>query len=184
MHMYEVVGSRGEGQKLSNEMERITSFDDRQEYMSLHDPQQEGANEYQQPQWCVRNMKTTVNNDEMKGSSDCHISEYEIKQTKRCLCVLSLLIVILFLITASSLGLAAYGFSIIRNTNDLEYRLNTIKSEVVSQRTSINTLNSRLNEINSDVSTVRSSVTSLESQLNTLLISANVSSALRSQPRK
>ena len=57
MHLYEVVGSQG-GQKLkchaSNKTEtlRITSFNDRQEYMSLRGPRQEDSSEYQQPQQC------------------------------------------------------------------------------------------------------------------------------------
>ena len=62
MHLYEVIGSQG-GQKLkchaSNEMERVTSFNDRQEYMSLCGPRQEDSSEYQQPQLlqCGSNIK-------------------------------------------------------------------------------------------------------------------------------
>lgn len=74
----------------------------------------------------------------MNRSADCHSLIDELKQTKRCLCAMSVLIVILFLIIASSLGLAAYGFSRIRNFNHLEYQLNMINSELVSQGTSVN----------------------------------------------
>ena len=50
-------------------------------------------------------------NDEVKGSSDCYGKKDELKKMKRCLCVLSFLVVILFLTTISSLGSAAYGFA-------------------------------------------------------------------------
>ena len=168
IHMYDVVGSRREeGQKLhvhvSNETERIN---DRQEYMSLvRGQQQEEASEYQQPQWNARKIKTAaVSNDEAKESVDCRVLKDELKQTKICICVLIVLIVILFLITASSLGLAAYGFSSIRNFNHLEYQLNMISSKLVSQGTSVANLESQLNTISASQIT---SIKNLESQLNT-----------------
>jgi cell division protein FtsB len=209
MHLYEPIGFQG-GQKLhaSNETERIsiTSFNDGEEYtyMSQHGSQQKESSEYQQPQQlqCSRtDTKTAVKNDDAKGASDCHVLKEELRQTKVCLCALSLLIVILFLITVSSLGLAAYCLGSIRSGNDLEYRLNTINSEatsqrtfinnlesqlntisaeVTSQRTFVNTLNSQLNGIDSAVSTVRSSVTSLQNQL--ILTNSSLQVALRSQP--
>ena len=168
------------------------------------------ASKYQQPQWYARKVKTAaVSKDEVKGSADSYVIKDELKQTKRCLCVVSVLTVILFLTTASSLGLAAYCFSSIRNGNDLEYQLNMINSEVISQGTFvnkletqlnttnaevisqgnfINALNSQLNGINLEVSTlpfVRGLVTNLQSQLG--ILNTNITSlhsALRSQPRK
>ena len=79
MHLYEAVGSRQKRQKLhaNNEMERITSFNDRQEsYMSLHGPQQEESSEYQQPLQCGRNIKTTENTE---GASEYHVLKDEQK---------------------------------------------------------------------------------------------------------
>ena len=186
MHLYEVVGSREERQKLhaSNETERITSFNNRQEYMSLHGPRQEESSEYQQPQQCGKNTKKAENK---KGASDSeyHELKHELKQTKICLHVLYLLIVILFLMTASSLGLAAYCFSsIILSSNDLEYRLNTINSEVlsqrifinkqfnttdeelVSQRTFINNVELLYNTTNAEITSQRMFINTLNSQLN------------------
>jgi hypothetical protein len=70
MHnMYEVghVGSQG-GQNLyaSNETERITNFNDGQDYTSLRGPQQD------EPQ---QNMTTAVNNDE---DLECHVLKDEL----------------------------------------------------------------------------------------------------------
>jgi hypothetical protein len=165
MHLYEVVGSQGEQKYASNEMERITSFNDGQEYMSLCGPRQEETSEYQQPQRCGRNTKTAANNDEVKGTSDCHVLKDELKRTKICLRALNFLIVILFLITVLSLGLAAYCLSSTRSGNDVEYRLNTINSEVISQRTYINNLESQLKTINSSQRTFTNNV---ETQFNTI----------------
>ena len=164
MHLYEIIGSQG-GQKLklhaSNETERIRSFNNKQEYMSLRGPRQEESSEYQQPQHCGRNTKTTENKE---GASEYHMLKDELKQTKIHLRALYLLIVILFLITASSLGLAAYCFSSIKSSSGVEYRLNTINSEVVSQRTFINNLES---QFNAEVAYQRTFISNLESQLNT-----------------
>ena len=201
MHMYDVVGSHKERDELSYGAERITSFDDKQKYMTLCGTQQEGPSEYQEPQQCTRNTRATVNNDQVKGPSDCQALKDQLKQMKRCLCVLSFLVVIIFLITISSISLAAYyGFSSIRSSaavNNLEHQLNMINlevvsqrsfvdtlesqfnitnAEIISQRTFINTLSSQLNRIDLEISTlpsVRSSITSLQSQLNNIM---NISS--------
>ncbi len=173
VHMYDVVGSQGGGHRLS-ERSRVTCFDDKQEYMSLHGPQQEGSSEYQEPQWCARNTTAAVSSD---GSSDCHVRKDELKQMKRCLCVLSLLVVILFLTTILSLSLAAYGFSSIRSSVtviNLEYQLNTINSELVSYRTLVNALESQFNTTNAEVISQRTLTDTLESQFNA--INAEVSS--------
>ena len=88
MHLYEVVGSQ-RGQKLkchaSNKMEtlRITSFNDRQEYMLLCDPQQEDSSEYQQPQQCGSNTKTAENKEgtpEFKG---------DVERVRYVICIIS-----------------------------------------------------------------------------------------------
>ena len=132
IYPYEVVGSTEERQLLhaSNEMERITSFNDSQEYMSLCGPQQEESSEYQQPLQCGRNTKTAENNE---GVSEYHVLKHELKQTKVCLCALSLLIIILFLMTSLCLGLAAYCFSSTRSRNDfLNSRLNGIDSSLIN----------------------------------------------------
>ncbi len=186
MHLYEVVGSQGEQKHASycNEMERITSFNNEQEYMSLCGPQQEESSDYQQPQRCGRtDTKTAANNDEVKEAADCHVLKDELKRTKICLRALSFLIVILFLITVISLGLAAYCLSSTRSGNDLEHRLNTINSEVMSQRTYINNLESQFNSsqgtftnsletqfntINAEAVSQRTFINDLESQFNTI----------------
>ena len=74
MNLYEVVGSQEEGQTLHSKTEKVTHFNEEEEEytcMSLHDPQQEGSSRYQEPQWCVRNTKAAVSNDESKQPSDC-----------------------------------------------------------------------------------------------------------------
>ena len=192
MHLYEVVGSQG-GQKLKccarNETERITNFNDSQEYMSLCGPRQEESSEYQQPQQCGSNIKTAENTE---GAPEYHVLIDKLKQIKICLLALCLLIVILFLITASSLGLAAYCFISIKSSSGIEYRQNTINSEVVSQKTFINNfesqfnaevayqrifisnVESQLNTTNAEVASQRTFISSLESQFNT--ISAEITS--------
>ena len=86
IHPYEDVGSREEIQKLyeSNEMEGITSFNDRQEYMPLCGPRQEESSEYQQPQQCGRNTKTAKNKE---GASEYHVLKHKLKYASmRCVC--------------------------------------------------------------------------------------------------
>ena len=107
------------------------------------------------------NTKTTENT---KGAPEYHVLIDKLKQTKICILALSLLIVILFLITASSLGLAAYCFISIKSSSGVEYRLNTINSKVVSQRTFINNLES---QFNAEVAYQRTFISNVESQLNT-----------------
>jgi hypothetical protein len=113
VHIYDDVGHQGGGYRSSNKTEAVTSFTDRQKYMTLSG-QQGGQSEYQEPQLCSKNTREAVDtrNDEfeVKGSPDCCEQRNELTQMKRCLCVLSFLVVILFLIAVSSLGLAAYGF--------------------------------------------------------------------------
>ena len=112
MHIYDVVGYQGGGHKLQFH-DKIECIDEEEEEyicMSLHDPQEEGSSKYQEPQCRTKNSKTAVSNDEVKGSSDCHGLKDELKQMKIWLCVLSLLVVILFLMTVASLGLVAYAF--------------------------------------------------------------------------
>lgn len=110
LHMYEAIGYQEGGHKLHDRAERVTSFDNRQKYMTLHHQQKEGPSEYQEPYLHTRDTRAAVNT-EVKGSSDCgHVQKDELKQMKRCICTLSFLVAILFLITVLSLGLAAYGF--------------------------------------------------------------------------
>ena len=115
VHVYDDVGHRGGYTcKSSNKIEAVTSFNEQQKvYMTLSG-QQGGPSEYQEPQPCsYKGTREAIDtcNDENKGSSDCYVQKDELKQMKRCLCVLSFLVVILFLVTVSSLGLAAYGFA-------------------------------------------------------------------------
>ena len=95
--------------------------------MSLHDLQQEGSNVYQEPQWCARDTRVAVTNDDSQviGSLHSHMQKDEVKQMKRCLCVLSLLVVILFLMTVSSLGLAAYGIGSSASSSQIQIAGNT-----------------------------------------------------------
>ena len=108
VHVYDIVGYQEGGYRSSNKIDRVTSFNDRQKYMTLYD-QQAGPSEYQKPQQllCSRGTRAAVNtsNDEVKGLSDCHTQKDELKQMKRCLYVLNLLAAILFLMIISSLGL-------------------------------------------------------------------------------
>ena len=111
VHIYDDVGHQGGYTcKSSNKTEAVTSFNERQKYMTLSG-QQGAPSEYQEPQLCsykdTREAVDTCNN----GSSDFYGQKDELKKMKRCLCVLSFLVVILFLIMVSSLGLAAYGFA-------------------------------------------------------------------------
>ena len=194
MHMYDVVNYQGGGQKIHDKAERVTCFDgEEEEYVSLHDPQEEGSSRYQEPQWCAKNMKTAVSNDEVKGSSDCHGLKGELKQMNRCLCMLSLLVVILFLMTLASLSLAAYVFYNIESsasthlnvTNQetcqlqnlitaLDTRINDTIVQVVtlvSLQNVVSMIESRVNETNREVASLislRATVSNLESQLNTI----------------
>ena len=140
MHMYDVVGYQGGGHKLQchDKTERVACFnEEEEEYMSLHDPQQEGSSKYQEPQWCARNMTTAVSNDEVKGSSDCHGLKDEVKQMKRCLCVLSLLVVIFFLMTVASLGLAVNAFYSTRSSAS-KSQIQTLSARVVKNTELVN----------------------------------------------
>ena len=48
VHMYDIVGYQEGGYRSSNKIDRVTSFNDRQKYMTLYD-QQAGPSEYQKP---------------------------------------------------------------------------------------------------------------------------------------
>ena len=100
--MYESIVGYQEGHKTDSEA--VTYFDNKQEY---------GSSKYEEPQsqWCAaENTRTAVNNAEVKGPSDCCVQKDELKQIKKWLCVLNLLVAILLLITLASLSLAAYTF--------------------------------------------------------------------------
>ena len=101
IHMYESIVGYQEGHKTDSEA--VTHFDNKQEY---------GSSKYEEPQsqWCAaENTRTAVNNAEVKGPSDCYVQKDELKQVKKWLCVLSLLVAILLLITLASLSLVAYA---------------------------------------------------------------------------
>ena len=152
-HMYDAVGSHEGGDKLSDKTERITSLNDEQKYMTrVCGLQKEGPCEYQELHQHTRNTRAVISNDEVKGPSDCQVLKDKLKQTKRCLCVLSLLIAILFLTTISSLSLAAYS---IGSSATVEHQLNTINSEVVSQRNLQSQLNLKYMWLNTEVSSLQ-----------------------------
>ena len=193
VHVYDDAGHRGGyTYKSSNKTEAVTSFNEQQKYMTLSGQQGEPS-EYQELQLCsYKDTREAVDTCNI-GSSDFYGQKDELKKMKRCLCVLSFLVVILFLITVSSLGLAVYGStpssqiqSLRLTVNNLQSQLNTINSEAGSQRTFINNLESRLNGINSQVSTLtplRTSVTSLESQLRmTNMTISSLQLSIRNQP--
>ena len=181
MHIYDAVGSQERG--YNNKTERVTSFDNRKQYMTLYSPQKEGPSEYQEPQ--QRATRAVVNNDEVKGSSDCYVLKDELKQMKKCLCMLSLLIVIFFLITVASLGLAAYGFDSRRSLTTTDQEIHQLKSLVtnldndtnleiislISLQGTVNMIESRINVTSQEVASLislRTAVNDLESRLNTV----------------
>ncbi len=169
MHVYDVAGYQGRGHiRLSDKAERVTCFNDKQEYMSLHGPQKEGSNEYQEPQWCARNTRAAVTNDEVIGSLNSHMQKDELKQMKRCLCVLTLLVVILFLVTISSLGLAAYGFNSITTLDTHINDTNVQVVTLVSLQSAVNMIESRVNMTSIEVASLISTVNTSESRLTTI----------------
>ena len=154
IHMYESIVGYQEGHKTDSEA--VTYFDNKQEY---------GSSKYEEPQsqWCAaENTRTTVNNAEVKGSSDCYVQKDELKQIKKWLCVLSLLVAILLLIILASLSLAAYTFystggsasrsQIQTASNDrLETHLNVTSEEIHQLKKLITTLDTRINDNNMQV---------------------------------
>ena len=181
------------------------SFSDQHDYMpmSLYNQHCQG----QKRQFCSEDTKEAVDtcNDEVKGSADHYGQKNELIKMKRCLCMLSFLVAILFLLTVSSLGLAAYGFASIvtpssqiqeasledttefsnhKNlVNMIESHINATSGDIASLETLrfiANNLESQLNTINS---TLRSSVISLESQLRmTNMTISSLQFTIRSQP--
>ena len=131
VNLYEVIALQGEGQKLRDKTEKVMCFNDKEDYMSLQDSSQEGPTMYEEPQLCARNRYVAVHNDDlsMKGPSDCHV--------KRCLCVLSLFVVILFLMTVASLGLAVYAFYSI-GTSTSSSQIQTLSAGVVKNTELVN----------------------------------------------
>ena len=113
MHMYDVVGHPEEGNVLSNKTVRDTNFDDRQAhaYTLPCAHRQERESEYQQPQFIKQHKSgaSAGSHAEVRVPSDWDTLRNELKRTKRCLCVLSLLVAILLLTTLAALGLAVYG---------------------------------------------------------------------------
>ena len=179
---YQVIGSN------KTDSEEVTSFNDQQNYMTLRG-QQEGPSEYQEPQLCSKDTGEAVDvcNDKVKC---CYGQKDELKKMKRCLCVLSFLVVVLFLITVSSLGLAAYGFDsiatmssriqeassegIINTTKFNNHNFTLFKEQLTQEATQIwENILSQLNTINT---TLMSSVTSLHMTILSLQL------AIRSQP--
>lgn len=168
VHMYDsIVGYQGGGHKT----ERVsTCFDDKQEYESSR---------YQEPQCAAGNMKTTISNDKVKGPSDFHLQKNEIKQIKRWLCVLSLLVAILLLMTLASLGLAAYAFYRTGNFHIASRSQIPALSAGVDKNTEldseeffqfqnlITTLDTRINDTNMQVDTSQNVVSMMESRINT-----------------
>ena len=202
---------QGGGHKLNDKTERVTCFDEQEEeYMSLHDPQQEGSSTYQEPQWCDRNTKTAVSNDEVKGSSDCHGLKDELKQMKKCLYVLGLLAVILFLMTIASLGLAAYAFystgrstsssqiqtlsaGVVKNTELVNHSFTLLKEQLTQEATQIqenvstvsNSLNGRLeiylNVTNEEIRQLQSLITTLDTRINDTNMQVNTLVSLQNE---
>ena len=192
MHIYDDVSHQGGyTYKPSNKTEAVTSFNEWQKYMTLSG-QQGGPSEYQEPQLCsykdTREAVDTCNN----GSSDFYGQKDDLKKMKRCLCVLSFLVVILFLITVSSLGLAAYGFASITtpssqiqeassegivDTTEFIHNHNftlfkeQLTQELVTLRSVVNMIESHINATSRDIASLvslASIVNNLESQVNTI----------------
>ena len=190
MHMYDVVSSHEGRDKLSYKTERVTSFDDEQKYMTLvHGAQQEEPSEhmYQEPQQCTRNTRAAVSSDE---PSDHHMLKDELKQMKRCLCVLSSLVVILFLVTILSICLAVYGSA---SSSQIQKAGVINSSELVSSHT----FTLFKEQLNQGIHQLRNLITNLEIQINDTnvqvvslvslqsKVNVNISSLqTRSQPRK
>ena len=202
VHIYEATeGYQGGGYK--SKIEAAINLNDQQDYVPMSLCDQQGQSEYQELQLCSMNTRKAADtcNDEVKGSSDRYKlngQKDELKKMKRCLCVLSFLVVILFLITVSSLGLAAYYGSTLgseahnneqlvalRNVaNMLESRINTTSRDVASlaslTSTVKNNLESQLNTINSEVVSQRTLINNLESRLNGINSQISTLTPLRS----
>ena len=187
MHMYDVVGYQGGGHRLSDRAENSTCFDDKEEYMSLHGSQQEELDEYQAPQWCARDTRAAVISDEVIEPPDSHVQKDKLKQMRRYLCILSLLVVILILKTILSLSLSAYGLYSIGSSAIgshiqqggnaslsnmiiwLENNLNVTNKEICQLKRLITTLDTRINATNMQVVNLvplQSAVNMIESRVN------------------
>ena len=183
-HMYDVVGYQEGGYRSSNKIESVTctSFNDRQNYMMLSG-QHGGSSEYQELQLCTADPREAVDtrNDEVKGSSDCYLEKDELRQIKICLGVLSFLAVILFLMTISALGLAAYGIHYTGSTTSLNSQVQKASLEGVVDSTDFVTNHSFtlfkdqstqemtqiLGNLSSISTSLRNMVIHLESRMNT-----------------
>ena len=155
--------------KTDFDSEAVTCFDDKQEY---------GSSRYEElkPQslrCATGNMRTAVSDAEVKGPSDDHLQKDELKQIKKWLCVLSLLVAILLLMTLASLSLAAYAVysagssanrsqiqstGVDKSTESLNDRLETysnVTSEEIHQlQNLITTMDTRINDTNMQVDTL------------------------------
>ena len=152
--------------KTDFDSEAVTCFDDKQEYRS-------SRYEELKPQslrCATGNTRTAVSNDEVKGPSDYRLQKD--KQIKKWLCVLSLLVAILLLITLASLSLAAYAVysagssasrsqiqstGVDKSTESLNDRLETysnVTSEEIHQLQNLITImDTRINDTNMQVDT-------------------------------
>ena len=155
IHMYESIVGYQEGHKTDSEA--VTHFDNKQEY---------GSSKYEEPQsqwYAAENTRTAVINAEVtEGPSDCCVQKDELKQIKKWLCALSLLVAILLLITLASLSLAAYavystgGFASrsqiqIMSNDHLETHLNVTSDEIRQLKKLITILDTRINDNNMQV---------------------------------
>ena len=164
IHMYKNIVH-----KIDFDSEAVTCFDDKQEY---------GSSRYEElkPQslrCTTGNMRTAVSDAEVKGPSDGQLQKDELKQIKKWLCVLSLLVAILFLTTLASLSLAAYAVysagsfasrsqiqstGVDKSTESLNDRLETysnVTSEEIHQlQNLITTMDTRINDTNMQVDTL------------------------------
>ena len=189
IHMYEIVSYQGEGHKLNDGTKQTTCIDDKEElYMSLHDPSHEESSARYQVS-CVQggtgDIRTIVTNDEpeVKGSSECQVQKNELKQIKRCLCALSLLGVILFLMTIASLVLAAYAFYSTESSASkeihqsrnlitiLDTRISDTNESLVSLQNVVSMIESRINITSREVISLTATIYDLESQLNLEVVS-------------
>ena len=181
VHVYDDAGHRGGyTYKSSNKTEAVTSFNEQQKYMTLSGQQGEPS-EYQELQLCsYKDTREAVDTCNI-GSSDFYGQKDELKKMKRCLCVLSFLVVVLFLITVSSLGLAAYGSTPssqiqeasaegIIKTTDSEFSnhdFTLFKEQLTQEAIQIwENISSLRNTVNQEAGSQRTFINNLESRLN------------------
>ena len=197
VHIYDDVSHQG-GYRSSNKTEAVTSFNEQQKYMTLSG-QQGGPSEYQEPQLCFYKDTREALDTWNKGSSNFYGQKDELKKMKRCQCVLSFLVVVLFLITVSSLGLAAYGFTsittpssqiqeassegIVETTEFSNHDLTLFKEQLTQEAIQIwENISSLRNTVNEEIYQLRSLSATSEDHINEQLVALqNIANMLESR---